>query len=87
MRVGLSLGWMNGDESPEEFVNRTLRTLEEASYEDAMAIADAYTVQIPQNGFTPVRSMDPATATVTQLANFVATFISDLQKRSINRAE
>lgn len=86
MRVGLSLGWMSGNESPEEFVNRTLRTLEEASYEDAMAIADAFNVTLP-GGFTPVRTMDPSTASLQVLANFVATFITDLQKRSINRAE
>jgi hypothetical protein len=86
MRPGLSLGWMKSGESPEEFVNRTLRTLEEASYEDAMVIADAYGVTLPAN-FTPVRTIDPTTASLQVLANFVATFITDLQKRSINRAE
>lgn len=84
MKVGLSLGWMQGGESPEAFVNRTLRTLEEASYEDAMAIADAYNITLP-GGFTPVRTIDPSTASLTVLANFVATFLTDLQKRGINR--
>lgn len=86
MRPNLSLGWMRAGESPEEFVNRTLRLLEEASQEDAMVIADAYNVTLP-GGFNPVRTIDPSTASLTVLANFIATFITDLQKRSINRAE
>jgi hypothetical protein len=83
MKTNLNLGKQGMNEGIETFVQRSFRTLEEASNEDAMVIADSYTV----SNFTDTRSLNAGTATLAQLAAFVATFISDLQKRSINRAE
>jgi hypothetical protein len=80
----LYLGSRLVGEDLDGFVAGLVRKLEDASHEDAMIIADAYTVTAPA---TPVRTLNPATATVTDVANFLATFISDLQKRTINRVE
>jgi hypothetical protein len=55
--------------------------LSNASREDAVLIADSYTV----TNFTASRTLNAGTATTAQLAAFVATFIDDLQKRGPNR--
>lgn len=81
----LYLGRQFLGEDLSKFLERSFRTLEEASHEDAMVIADGYT--ITNAPATPVRTLDPTTATLSQLAAFVATFIGDLQKRTINRVE
>jgi hypothetical protein len=79
----LFLGQQFVGEDLGEFIKRSFRTLEESSQEDAMVIADGYTVE----NFTETRTLNANTANATQVANFLATFIRDLQKRSINRVE
>jgi hypothetical protein len=79
----LSLGFRFPGEDPIEWMERAIREIERASLEDAMIVADSYTV----SNFTESRSLSASTATTAQLANFVATFIYDLQRRSANRAE
>ena len=54
-----------------------------ATREDAILVADGYTV----TNFTATRTLNAGTATLGQLAAFVATFIYDLQKRGQTRAE
>jgi hypothetical protein len=77
------LGFRFYDEPFEQWAERALHDIENASIEDAMVVADAYTV----SNFTASRTLNAGTATTTQLANFIATFIDDLQKRSPNRVE
>ena len=78
----VQLGFRFGG-SFETWAEAALRQIEHASQEDATIIADAFTV----SNFTVTRTLDAGTATATQIANFLATFIDDLQKRGTNRAE
>jgi hypothetical protein len=68
----------------EAWAERGFREIENCSLEDAIVVADSYTL----GTFTPLRAL-PATGaiTATQVANVLATFIDDLQKRSANRVE
>ena len=61
-----------------------LRQIEQASQEDAMVIADDYTVTLPA---TLQRTFNPGTATLADVANVLATFLWDLQHRGSNRGE
>jgi hypothetical protein len=79
----ISLGFRFIDEDFSAWAERSFRTVEDASQEDATVIADTYSV----SNFTPTRTLNAGTATATQVANFIATFIDDLQKRSPNRVE
>ena len=80
----VQFGYRFPGEDFEPWADRAFRLIEDGSLEDAITIADAYTITA---GFTPTRSINAATATVTQLANLIATFLDDLQKRSTNRVE
>jgi len=64
-------------------VANAFQEISNASREDAVSIADAYTV----TNFTASRTLNAGTATLAQLAAFVATFIDDLQKRGPNRGQ
>jgi hypothetical protein len=79
----LSLGYRFQGENFQQWAERAFREIELCSLEDAIVVADSYTV----SNFTASRTLNAGTATTTQLANFVATFINDLQKRSANRVE
>lgn len=48
-----------------------------ASQQVTEEVADAFTI----GAFTPTRTLNPATATATDVANVLATFISDMKKR------
>jgi len=50
-----------------------------ASQVDALLIAQAYTVTNPPS--SPVRTLNPSTATATSVANVLAALLVDLQKR------
>lgn len=69
--------------SPDmRFVLESLREIEKASAEgDAGQVADAYTL----SNFTETRTLDASTATATDVADVLATFIFDLQKRGSKR--
>lgn len=54
-----------------------LKKIEQASQVDALVIADEFSVQ----NFTPTRTLNVATATATDIANFLATFIDDCHRR------
>jgi hypothetical protein len=79
----VSFGYRLPGESPDDYLQRALRQLEEASLEDAMQIADGFEL----GEFTETHTLNPTTATTADVANFLATFISDLQKRGPNRVE
>ena len=70
-------------EDQDSYMRRVLTQISDASYEDALLIADGFSV----TNFTESRSLNASTATVTQLANFVATFITDLKKRGSKRTQ
>jgi hypothetical protein len=70
-------------QSFEDWVRASLREIEDASQQDALLIADDFTV----GTFTELRAL-PNTGTVTaaQVGNFLATFINDMHKRGSRRA-
>lgn len=53
-----------------------------ASQEVTEEIADAFTIV---GTFTPTRTLNMSTATLADLRNVVATFLSDMQKRGTQR--
>jgi hypothetical protein len=58
------------------------KEIERASAEnDAGEIADAFTIE----NHTPTYSLDVATATATDVANVLATFLTALKRRGIKR--
>ena len=70
-------------EDADEYLRRALQQIADASLEDALTIADGFTV----TNFTPTRSLNAGTATVTQLANVFATWIDDLKRRGPGRTQ
>lgn len=79
----ISVGTPVPGQSFEDFAKGIFQQIEQASREDALTIADGYSVV----NFTTTRTLDASTATTAQLANFIATFIDDLQKRGPNRVQ
>jgi hypothetical protein len=71
------------NESADAYLRRALDQIADASLEDALPIADAFTV----TNFTASYALNAGTATTAQLANFVATFINDLKRRGKNRTQ
>jgi hypothetical protein len=64
------------------FVLEALREIEKASAEaDAGQVADAFTL----SNYTETRTLNAGAATLGDVANVLATFISDLQKRGTKR--
>lgn len=61
---------------------RSLKTIERASFEDAETIFDDLTIT---GTYTATRTLDADTATLSDLIAFVATLVSDIQKRGQNR--
>lgn len=74
----------NDQKGTVEFILTSLREIENSSYEDVALIADNFTVTA---GFTVTRSLNAGTATLAQLAAFVATFINDIKHRGAGRVE
>lgn len=64
------------------FVFNALREIEQAADEDYAAdAADGFTV----TNYTETRTLNAATATATDVANVLATFLFDLKKRGSKR--
>jgi len=70
-------------EDQEHYLQRALQDISDASLEDAIYIADGFTV----TNFTPSRTLNAGTATATQVANAFCTFIDDLKKRGSRRQQ
>ena len=84
VRLGSPAG---GDTGFQSWATRALQTIETASdQDDPFEIFDAYTVTVA-SGFAPVRTLTPASATATDVANVLATIIMDMKARSTNRAQ
>lgn len=66
-----------------DFIFNALREIENSSYEDVSIIADNFTV----SNVTISRTLDPTTATLSQLAHFVGTFVQDIKRRGAGRVE
>lgn len=65
-----------------DWLMNVIDRIEAASQEDTGAIADPYSV----TNTTPLRTINAQTATLAQVAEVVATFLSDMKKRGMNRA-
>lgn len=59
------------------------REIELASYEDTLTVADDLTV----SNVSDLRTFDASTATLADVRNFLATFISDMKKRGMKRTQ
>lgn len=64
------------------WAHRALKTIERASFEDIETLFDDLTIS---GTYTDTRTLDADTATLADLIAFVATLISDIQKRGQNR--
>lgn len=81
----LSLGRPN-TQNPEDFrkwVLAAFAEIERSAADDAFAVADDFTV----TGHTPTRTLNAGTATLTDIANVLCTFIQDLQNRGMKRSQ
>lgn len=65
------------------WVKDCLAEIERASNEVTEAVADDYTI----SNYTETRTLNAGTATATDVANVLCTFILDLQKRGTKRTE
>lgn len=73
-----------GEPRDLEEVRRAFREIESASREqDAIGIADGFTV----SNVSTTTTLNPTTCTLAQLAQFVATYFDQMQKRGPNRVE
>lgn len=82
----VSLGRPNVSNDPEVFrrwVLGAFAELERASVEDAIVVADDFSV----TGHTPTRTIDASTATTAEIANVLCTLIEDLQNRGMKRSQ
>jgi hypothetical protein len=66
------VGWTHG----------ALKLIEQASHEDIEAIFDDFTIA---GTYTPTRTLNTTTAALPDLIAFVATLVSDIQKRGQHR--
>jgi hypothetical protein len=65
-----------------KYIVGAFRELEAASYEDNTSeIADAFTL----GTFTETFTLDPATATATDVANVLATLLKKMQARGVKK--
>lgn len=65
-----------------QFIFKALKEIEHASSEDyASDAADSFEI----TNYTETRTLDAATATATDVANVLATFLFDLKKRGSKR--
>lgn len=66
-----------------EWAVQSLKKIERASYEDAELIFDGVTIT---GSFVETRTLDPSSATLDDLLAFIATLVTDIQKRGQNRS-
>jgi hypothetical protein len=73
---------INGQEIP--WLVNAVRKIELASYEDIEAVFDAVTIS---GAYTETRTLTPSTATASDIANLLATLITDIKKRGASRTQ
>lgn len=67
-----------------QWLVNAMRKVELASYEDIEAVFDAYTIS---GAYTETRTLTPSTATASDIANLIATLITDVKKRGQSRTQ
>ena len=77
----LSLGSPLGADDTQWAFN-ALKQIEQASYEDIEGTFDDFTIT---GTFTETRTLNASTATLSDVVAFIATMVSDIQKRGQNR--
>lgn len=76
----VAIGRSMGD--GKAWLQAAMDEIERASHEERFVqIADAYTV----SNFTPTRTLDAGTATAADIADFLATLITDLKLGQVKR--
>lgn len=78
----LTLGQPISSADFARWATEALREIERASYEEAVEVADAFTIT---GTLTETRDLDVSTPTAQNIADVLATFINDLKKRGTNR--
>ena len=78
--LGQPLG--NSSEAFMEWVRVALNIIETASYEDIAEVADGYTIT---GTLTETREINVTTPTAANVANVLATLITDLKRRGQKR--
>ena len=66
-----------------DWIIRSLREIENASAEDAIAVADSYGASAP---FTPTRQLNVTAPTAANIAAVLASFLADLRKRGVKKS-
>lgn len=74
------VSFIGGSDLPA--IAQKVKELCNASQESTEELADAFTIV---GAFTPTRTLNMSTATLADLRNVVATFLSDMQKRGTQR--
>ena len=66
-----------------DWIIRSLREIENASAEGAIAVADSYGAN---STLTPTRQLNVASPTAANIAAVLASFFADLRKRGVNKS-
>jgi hypothetical protein len=66
-----------------DWIIRSLREIENASAEDAIAVADSYSAN---STFTPTRQVNVTSPTAANIAAVLASFFADLRKRGVKKS-
>ena len=66
-----------------DWIIRSLREIENASAEDAIAVADSYSAN---STFTPTRQVNVTSPTAANIAAVLASFLADLRKRGVKKS-
>lgn len=72
-----------GDDAFRSYVANALNALADASIDEIAVMAKDYTI----TNYVVTRSLDASTATASDIANFLCTFILDMQKGGSKRTE
>lgn len=66
-----------------DWIIRSLREIENASAEDAIAVADSFGANAT---FTPTRQLNVTSPTAANIAAVLASFFADLRKRGVKKS-
>jgi len=71
-----------GTDQKLDWIIRSLREIETASVEDAIAVFDSYSSDVPP---TPTRQVNVTTPAASNLAAVLASLIADMRKRGVKK--
>jgi hypothetical protein len=72
-----------GTDQKLDWIIRSLREIENASAEDAIAVADSYSAN---STFTITRQLNVTSPTAANIAAVLASFLGDLRKRGVKKS-